>query len=76
MSWVLANVFLFGVVALAGGLLFLVGFLMRAAGLEPDSYPLILLIGIIIALLVTYQIAKRAHRWLGRALLSGSRSRL
>jgi hypothetical protein len=68
MQWLLANLFLLAIVLIGAGLLWLVGFLMWHFNLPPDDNPLLLMIGIVLALIAAYYIGKGLHRLVEKAL--------
>lgn len=68
MQWIFANLFLLAIILIGSGLLWAVGALMWALALPPDDHPVILLALCLIAIVLTYVIGKRLHRFVGRRI--------
>lgn len=66
MTWLVANLFLLFVIGIAAGFMWLVAFCMWSMGMAPDDHPAVLSIGILLALVATYFVCKRIHRFVER----------
>jgi|GEM_PF-4779508 len=66
MQFLLVNLFLLGVIAIAAGLLWLIGALMWKLDLPPDENPMISTIGCVAALIITYYVCKWIYGKFGK----------
>lgn len=66
MSWIYVNLFLLAIGLIGAGSLWLLGYLMFTFGLKPDDHPMLLTLGAIGCLFLTYYAGKWMHARLSR----------
>jgi hypothetical protein len=68
MGWILANIFLIGIVAIAAGYFWLFGSIVKLSEISADAEPYLFALAALVALIATYFTAKVLHALIEKLL--------